>query len=144
MVHFARDWKRWQGSWGSRKASSLPGNGMTPAMLASFDVSVLISSSESLSNVILESMAAGVPVIATAVGGNPELVKDGETGLLVPPGDERKLVEALANLAHDPIARSDCAGRSREFARAHFHIDEVCKRFEQLYLTLDREKRRSD
>jgi len=115
-----------------------------PAMLASFDVSVLISSSESLSNVILESMAAGVPVIATAVGGNPELVKDGETGLLVPPGDERKLVEALANLAHDPMARADYAGRSKEFARAHFHIDEVCKRFEQLYLTLDREKRRSD
>ncbi len=115
-----------------------------PAMLASLDISVLISSSESLSNVILESMAAGVPVIATAVGGNPELVKDGETGLLVPPGDEKKLVEALAHLVRDPIARSDCAGRSREFARAHFHVDEVCKRFEQLYLTLDREKRRSD
>jgi len=89
-------------------------------------------------------MAAGVPVIATAVGGNPELVKDGETGLLVPPGDEKKLVEALAHLVRDPIARSHYAGRSREFARAHFHIDEVCKRFEQLYLTLDKERRRSD
>ena len=47
-----------------------------PAILSSMDVSVLISSSESLSNVILESMAAGVPVVATDVGGNPELVSD--------------------------------------------------------------------
>ena len=107
-----------------------------PAMLASLDVSVLISSSESLSNVILESMAAGVPVVATDVGGNPELVKDGETGLLVPPGDERELVEALAHLVRDPISRAQYASRSREFARSHFHIDEVCHRFEQLYLAL--------
>src|SRR4029077_9155922 len=66
-----------------------------PAMLSSMDVSVLISSSESLSNVILESMAAGVPVVATDVGGNSELVTDGETGVLVPPGDEDRLVEVL-------------------------------------------------
>jgi glycosyltransferase involved in cell wall biosynthesis len=107
-----------------------------PAMLASLDVSILISESESLSNAILESMAAGVPVVATDVGGNPELVKDGETGLLVPPGDEKKLVEALAHLVRDPVARSQYAGRSKEFARAHFHMDEVCLRFEKLYLTL--------
>jgi L-malate glycosyltransferase len=114
-----------------------------PAMLASVDASVLISSSESLSNVILESMAAGVPVVATDVGGNPELVKDGETGLLVPARDERKLVEALAHLVRDPVARARYASRSREFARSHFHIDEVCKRFEQLYLMLAKGKRRS-
>jgi glycosyltransferase involved in cell wall biosynthesis len=107
-----------------------------PAVLASLDVSVLVSSSESLSNVILESMAAGVPVVATDVGGNSELVKDGETGLLVPLGDEKKLVDALARLVRDPIARAQYAGRSKEFARANFHMDQVCLRFEQLYLTL--------
>ncbi len=107
-----------------------------PAMLASLDVSVLISSSESLSNVILESMAAGVPVVATDVGGNPELVKHGETGLLVPMGNEEKLVEALARLVRDPDLRSHYAARSKDFARAHFHIDEVCRQFEQLYVTL--------
>lgn len=107
-----------------------------PAVLASLDVSVLISSSESLSNVILESMAAGVPVVATGVGGTPELVKDGETGLLVPPGDEEKLVEALARLVRDPSLRTQYAVRSKQFARDHFHIDQVCRRFEQLYLTL--------
>jgi L-malate glycosyltransferase len=107
-----------------------------PAMLASLDVSVLISSSESLSNVILESMAAGVPVVATDVGGNPELVKHGETGLLVPPGDEEKLVEALAQLVRDSDLRSQYAARSKDFARSHFHVDEVCRRFEQLYVSL--------
>jgi L-malate glycosyltransferase len=107
-----------------------------PALLASLDVSVLISSSESLSNVILESMAAGVPVVATDVGGNPELVKNGETGLLVPPGDENKLVEALARLVGDPVTRSQYAARSKEMARSQFHIDQVCLRFEQLYLSL--------
>jgi glycosyltransferase involved in cell wall biosynthesis len=107
-----------------------------PAMLASLDVSVLISSSESLSNVILESMAAGVPVVATDVGGNPELVKHGETGLLVPPGDEGKLVEALAQFVRSSGLRAQYAARSREFARANFHIDQVCCRFEELYVSL--------
>jgi glycosyltransferase involved in cell wall biosynthesis len=111
-----------------------------PAVLASLDVSVLISSSESLSNVILESMAAGVPVVATKVGGNPELVTDGQTGLLVPPGDESKLVEALAHLVSDPSSRAQYASRSREFARAHFHINEVSHRFEQLYLDVARKE----
>jgi glycosyltransferase involved in cell wall biosynthesis len=106
------------------------------AMLASMDVSVLISSSESLSNAILESMAGGVPVVATDVGGNPELVKHGETGLLVPPGDEEKLVETLAHLVRDSNLRSQYAARGRLFARAHFHIDEVCRQFEQLYVSL--------
>jgi glycosyltransferase involved in cell wall biosynthesis len=106
------------------------------AMLASLDISVLISSSESLSNVILESMAAGVPVVATDVGGNPELVKDGETGLLVPPGDEEKLVEALARLVRDPILRTQYARQSKEFARSQFHIGQVSRRFEQLYLAV--------
>ena len=114
-----------------------------PAMLASLDVSVLISSSESLSNVILESMAAGVPVVTTDVGGNPELVTNGENGLLVPPGDEEQLVEALAKLVRDPSLRMQYAVRSKEFARSHFHIDEVRRRFEELYLELGNKRQRS-
>jgi L-malate glycosyltransferase len=114
-----------------------------PAMLASLDVSVLISSSESLSNVILESMAAGVPVVATNVGGNPELLEDGQSGMLVPVGDENKLVEALAQLVRDPVLRAKYAAHGREFARSHFHIDQVSRRFEQLYLRLARRKDRS-
>jgi L-malate glycosyltransferase len=107
-----------------------------PALLASFDISVLISSSESLSNVILESMAAGIPVVATDVGGNRELVVNGQTGLLVPPADETKLVESLAYLVRDSASRAAYAARSREFARAKFHIDHVSRRFQQLYTEL--------
>jgi len=111
-----------------------------PAMLASMDVSVLISSSESLSNVILESMAAGVPVVATDVGGNPELVRDGDTGMLVPPGGEDRLVEAILRLARDKCLRLGCSQRGREFAQSFFHIDVICRRYEQLYVSLLEEK----
>jgi glycosyltransferase involved in cell wall biosynthesis len=111
------------------------------AMLASLDVSVLISSSESLSNVIMESMAAGVPVVATAVGGTPELLHDGETGMLVPAGDEGRLVEALARLVGDEPLRKRLGEEGRKFARCHFHIDRVVLRFEELYLSLSKRKR---
>ena len=110
------------------------------SVLASLDVSVLPSSSESLSNVILESMAAGVPVVATAAGGTPELVKNGETGLLVPVGDESKLEDAIGLLVHDPKSRAQYALHSRQFARSRFHVKEVCRRFEQLYTLLSQPK----
>lgn len=111
-----------------------------PAILASLQVTVLLSSSESLSNVILESMAAGVPVIATAVGGTPELVKPGETGMLIPANDGGKVLEALRYLVSDAHARSQYGARSKQFARANFHVEQVTRRFEQLYLSLARVK----
>lgn len=77
-----------------------------PAMLASMDISVLISGSESLSNVILESMAAGVRLVATEVGGNPELISHGQTGFLVPPENDDLLVESLAQLIANPALRA--------------------------------------
>ena len=64
-------------------------------------MSVLPSLSEGLSNVLLESMAAGVPVVATRVGGTPEAVEHGETGLLVPPSDPQGLATAMARLLTD-------------------------------------------
>jgi glycosyltransferase involved in cell wall biosynthesis len=106
-----------------------------PAMLASMDVSVLISASESLSNAILESMGAGVPVIATSVGGNPELVRDGENGLLIAGGGEEQLVKAILQLAGDANLRRSLGEHGREFARS-FHIEVICRRYEDLYLSL--------
>ena len=62
-----------------------------PALLAAADVAVMPSLNEALSNVLLESMAAGAPIVATRVGGTPEALTDGETGLLVPPGEVQPL-----------------------------------------------------
>ena len=76
-----------------------------PALLASMDLSVVPSASESLSNVALESMAAGVPVVATRVGGNPELISE-RRGLLVPPDDEDALAAALERLLTDSVQRA--------------------------------------
>lgn len=86
-----------------------------PDLLARVDVVALPSLSEGLPIVLLEAMAHGKPVVATPVGGTPELVVDGETGILVPPGDIGALAEALRTLLDDPqlAARMGEAGRRR-------------------------------
>ena len=111
-----------------------------PSVLAALDISVVTSSSESLSNVILESMAAGVSVIATDVGGNRELVRHGETGLLISPSEDQ-LVDAMQLLLSQPELRRQFTARSRRFARDHFGLDQIRRRYEQLYTTLIAEKR---
>lgn len=105
-----------------------------PAVLASLDLTVLPSKSESLSNVILESMAAGVAVIATNVGGNVELVTDGETGLLATDDDEA-LLRAVETLLSNDELRITCGRRARLRASAHYRLDVIRDRYEQLYLS---------
>ncbi len=111
-----------------------------PAVLAAMDISVVPSLSESLSNVILESMAAGVPVVASRVGGNAELISDGETGLLVPPDNEDKFVEAVESLLVQPSLRIECGRRAKRLALANFTMERMRDRFEQLYLEVLGEK----
>jgi glycosyltransferase involved in cell wall biosynthesis len=96
-----------------------------PAVMASLDVTVVPSDSESLSNVILESMAAGVPVVATDVGGNPELLSD-QRGILVPVRDADALVQATARLLNDEQYRQHLGRSSRQFAS-------ITKEYEELY-----------
>jgi glycosyltransferase involved in cell wall biosynthesis len=86
-----------------------------PAVMAALDVCVIASLTENLPMVALEAMAAGVPVVATAVGGIPECVVHEKTGLLVPPGDKTALAEALTALLTDPGRREALrrAGRAQ-------------------------------
>lgn len=111
-----------------------------PAVFASLDVSVMPSSSESLSNVIMESMAAGVPVVASNVGGNPELVENGKSGLLLPPGDEGQFAAALETLLARPDLRKQFGAAARERALAEYTIPRVRDRYQDLYRSLLAEK----
>jgi glycosyltransferase involved in cell wall biosynthesis len=107
-----------------------------PDILAEVAVSVLPSLSEGLSNVLLESMAAGVPVVATTVGGNPEAIEDGVTGLLVPPRDPGALAQAICRLLDSPelASRFGQAGRERVIER--FSLERMVQETESLYLDL--------
>ena len=86
-------------------------------ILNSLDIFVLASKKEGLGTSILEAMAAGVPVIATASGGIPELIKDGENGLLVPPSNPEKLKDAILKLANSPELRFRMAERGKSEAQ---------------------------
>nr|WP_244861046.1 TIGR03088 family PEP-CTERM/XrtA system glycosyltransferase [Aromatoleum petrolei] len=107
-----------------------------PEALRAMDVFVLPSRAEGISNTILEAMACGLPVIATRVGGNAELVLDGETGMLVPASDSDALADALARYVGDGgmLRRQGDAGRKR--TEVEFSIDGMVARYAQLYESL--------
>jgi len=108
--------------------------GDVPELLTASTISVLPSLSEGLSNVLLESMAAGVPVVATRVGGSPEAVEHGVTGLLVPPADARALAHAIALLLEHPHL-AHCYGQAaRERVRERFSDERMVRETEALYL----------
>jgi L-malate glycosyltransferase len=107
-----------------------------PAVLASLDISVLPSFSESLSNSVLESMAAGLPVVATRVGGNIELIRHGETGYLVPPNDEIGLADALESLLSDGSLRRAWGRRAKGIAQAEFSLARMTEEYQKFYAAL--------
>ncbi len=92
------------------------------ALLAAADVMVMPSHQEGLGVAALEAMAASLPVIASDVGGLPEAVRDGETGLVVPPGDAGALAAAIARLAGDRGLASALGSAGAARVRAHFTI----------------------
>ena len=102
-------------------------------LLRSLDVFALPSLAEGISNTVLEAMASGVPVVATRVGGNPELVAEGETGALVAPGDEEGLAAALTGYAGDPKARWEHGAAARRRAVRQFSIDAMVASYLALY-----------
>lgn len=110
-------------------------------LLATFDVFVLPSVSEGLSNTLLEAMAAGVAVLVSDVGGNPEIVHDGVHGLVFPSGDERALRDRLRALCFDEGLRDRYVGAARARLVAAFGMDSMVQRYEALYERLARASR---
>jgi glycosyltransferase involved in cell wall biosynthesis len=104
-----------------------------PELLAASDLSVLPSHEEGFSNVILESMAAGCPVVATRVGGNPEAVLDGVTGWLVPPRSPEKLAVKMIDLLRDPEKAKRWGERARVRAKERFSLERMVEAHLRLY-----------
>jgi L-malate glycosyltransferase len=109
-------------------------------ILASIDISVLPSGSESSSNAILESMAAGVPVVATDAGGNPELAGE-DRGILVKSGNELDLERGIERLITDASLRRKLGENARDFVRRNFTVEQMRIRHEELYRELLEKKR---
>jgi len=105
-------------------------------LLAGLTVSVMPSLNEGLSNVLLESMAAGVPVVATRVGGTPEAIEDGVNGLLVPPGDANALANSICHVLAHPLLAARLGHAARQSATARFSTEQMVRATEQLYESL--------
>jgi glycosyltransferase involved in cell wall biosynthesis len=113
-----------------------------PRLLAAATVSVMPSLNEALSNVLLESMAAGAPTVATRVGGTPEAIVDEVTGLLVEPGDSSPLAAAVARLLEDPAFARGLGDAARKAIVDRYSVDKMVRATESLYLTLLERKQR--
>jgi sugar transferase (PEP-CTERM/EpsH1 system associated) len=111
-------------------------------LLRGFDVFVLSSVAEGISNTILEAMATGLPVVATRIGGNPELVEDGAHGRLVPARDPAAMAEALNEYLADPLLRAMHGKASRQRAVTQFDLSVMVDAYRQLYVFLAGRKHR--
>ena len=105
------------------------------ATLCTMDAFILPSLSESCSNSLMEAMAAGLPVIASDTGGNPELVLDGSSGLLVRPGDPADLARAMGHLMDNPAIAATLGTQAAQQARAKFALPAMLARIEALYVS---------
>lgn len=107
-----------------------------PGFLADLDIAVLSSHAEGMSNAVLEYMAAGRPIVATAVGATPDLIADGVHGLLVPPRDAARLAEAIGRLLDDRELAQRLGAAARRRALERYSREAMVRRFEQFYLSL--------
>lgn len=103
------------------------------AILADADIKVLSSRSEGLPAAIMEAMAAGLPVVATAVGGVPELLQDGLTGRLIPPDDAPALADALATLLTNSSLRQQYGRAAQQRLLTHFALPDKVAELVQVY-----------
>jgi glycosyltransferase involved in cell wall biosynthesis len=111
-----------------------------PDLLKAMDIFVLPSYSEGVSLALLEAMAAGLPVIATEVGGLPEVVEHEKTGLLIPPRDVEALAGALGRLLADPAWARQLGANARAHVRKHFSLDRLGREINEIYEELVEKK----
>ncbi|GBD95998.1 MAG TPA: glycosyltransferase [Nitrospirae bacterium] len=110
-------------------------------LLSSFDLMVLPSSErEGLGLAIIEAMAAGKPVVATSIGGVPEVIEDGKNGLLVPPGDSSSLAEAMLSVLENREKAKEMGRKGREVVKEKFSARVMLKKIANLYQSLIRAK----
>lgn len=107
-----------------------------PSIISNLDVSALSSTNEGFSNVIMESMAAGKPVVATNVGGSKEMIKDEVTGYLVPPADSQSMANAIINLLENPDKARAMGSAGRAVVKEKFTVEAMVEKYEELYQSL--------
>jgi glycosyltransferase involved in cell wall biosynthesis len=101
------------------------------------DAYVMSSAWEGMPNVLLQAAATGLPIVATNVGGNREVIVDGQTGFLVPPKNPTALTGAMRRLMNLPPAARQAIGQSgRAYVKAYYSLDRVVDRWERLYMEL--------
>jgi glycosyltransferase involved in cell wall biosynthesis len=111
-----------------------------PELLQAADVFALTSVSEAASLTLLEAMAAGLPVVVTAVGGNPEIVRHAKEGLLVGRGDSAAAAAALLQLLNDPMQAVALGAAGRDRVAAHYQLDQTIEAYRRLYQRLCRRR----
>jgi glycosyltransferase involved in cell wall biosynthesis len=107
-----------------------------PRVLSCCDIGVLPSRAEGLPNAVLEYLAAGLPTIASRVGGNAEIIEDGKTGLLVPPEDFYALADALLRLLRNRSVAEELGRNGQQFVAAEFTFQRLIEKTDQMYTDL--------
>ena len=110
-----------------------------PGFLSTIDIFVLSSIHEGMGVAVIEAMAAGRTVIATQVGGLPELVENEVTGVLVPPQDSEALAQAISRLVSQETILEKMGGKAWERVQEHFTMEKMARRNEEYYYELSRD-----